>query len=208
MIKQTITYTDFNEEERTEDFWFHLDKADLLELQAMRSGGLRAYMEEIVKSDDNEKILEIFKMLILKSIGKRSPDGRQFIRNDEVRDEFRNTNAYSEFLFSLANDASSGAEFIAGILPANLEKDLGRYGVKAPTTTVELPADTSTNDAEAKTEPRIVEMGPVGGASEWTDFSQEQLLAMGQEDFDYLLNKIPGPKPALLLGIGMQRKQR
>ena len=207
MIKQTITYTDFNDVERTEDFWFHLDKADLLELQALRKGGMKAYLEDIVAADDNEKILETFKMFILRSIGKRSEDGRQFIRNDEIRDEFRQTNAYSEFLFSLAGDADAGATFINGIMPANLEKELAKHGIR-PTNDVELPADTSTNDAEAKEQAAVVEHGPVGGDAQWTDFSELQLLTMSQENFDSLLNKIRGPKPALLLGIGMKRKQQ
>lgn len=177
MIKQTITYTDFNDEERTEDFWFHLDKADLLELQAMRKGGMRAYMLEIVQSDNNEEILNIFKMFILRSIGKRSEDGRQFIRNDEIRDEFRQTNAYSEFLFTLGNNAELGAEFIQGIMPANLEKDLAKHGIK-PTTNVELPADTSTNDAEAKekvTERRYL-----------NEFTPEEIRLMSDDLFNEL----------------------
>jgi hypothetical protein len=194
MIKQDITYTDFNDVERTEEFWFHLDKADLLELQAMRKGGLRAYMQEIVESDDNEKILETFKMLILRSIGKRSEDGRQFIRNDEIRDEFRNTNAY---LFSLANDASSGAEFISGILPANLEKDLAKHGVKMDT--VELPADTSTNDAEAKEKP----------VKQWTDYTKQELLEMSDRQFTITVGRMaPTEMPRELLVIAMQRKNQ
>lgn len=196
MIKQTITYTDFNGDSRTEDFWFHLDKADLLKFYAMRKGGMKAYMQDIVAAEDNEKILELFDMFLMKSIGKRSDDGRRFIRNDETREEFQQTNAYSDFLFMLANDAEAGAKFIEGIMPEGLE---GELKTMAATETVELPADTSTNDAEAKEVPiRIT----------WTDFTKQQLLEMAEPEFDKLVTMKPQDMPHDLLVIAMQRKNR
>lgn len=36
MLKETIKYTDYNGVERTEDFWFHLSKAELMEWRWVR----------------------------------------------------------------------------------------------------------------------------------------------------------------------------
>lgn len=201
MIKQTITYTDFNGDTRTEDFWFHLDKADLLKLHAMRKGGMKEYMQDIVKAEDNEKILEVFDMFILKSIGKRSDDGRQFLRTEETRQEFLSTNAYSEFLFQLAGNADLGAAFVNGIMPAGLEEELKDYAPGGGT--VELPADTSTNDAEAKEKAEVpIEM-------KWSDFTSQQLLDMPRSGWEQLTkNMKPQDMPHDLLVIAMQRRNR
>lgn len=203
MIKQTITYKDFNEVERTEDFWFHLDKADLLKFHAMRKGGMKAYMEDIVRADDSEKILEIFDMFILKSIGKRSEDGRRFIRNDDIREEFTQTNAYAEFLYQLAGNADEGAKFINGIMPAGLEEELKNYTPQGGT--VELPADTSTNDAEAKENPAVTAEVPV--EIKWTDFTKQQLLEMPAASWEQLVGGMkPKDMPHELLLTAMERK--
>jgi len=203
MIKQTITYKDFNDVERTEDFWFHLDKADILKLHAMRKGGMKAYMEDIVKADDNEKILEVFDMFILKSIGKRSEDGRQFLRTEEIRQEFMSTGAYSEFLFSLAGNADEGAKFVNGIRPAGLEEELKNWspqGVVEPPATDPVLADTSTNDAEVKEVPVQIK---------WSDFTKQQLLEMPQDNFDKLVgNMQPKDMPHELLVVAMEKRSR
>ena len=41
MFKKTITYTDFNGNERTEDFYFHLSKAELAEMDLSKAGSRR-----------------------------------------------------------------------------------------------------------------------------------------------------------------------
>ena len=40
MLKKTITYTDFDDNERTEDFYFHLSKAEIAEMELSENGGL------------------------------------------------------------------------------------------------------------------------------------------------------------------------
>lgn len=178
MIKQTITYTDFNDVTHTEDFWFHLDKADLLEMQAMRSGGMKAYMEDLIKSDDKLEILRIFRMFILKSVGKRSEDGRRFHRTDDIRAEFEETNAYQEFLFYLANNADEAAKFLEGLMPADL---VAQVKAAEAMGTVELPADTSTNDAEVVEQPEVVK--------QWTDYTEQELMELPNVEFQALIHR-------------------
>ena len=40
MLKKTITYTDYNDNERTEDFYFNFSKAELTEMELSTVGGL------------------------------------------------------------------------------------------------------------------------------------------------------------------------
>jgi hypothetical protein len=117
MLKKTITYTDFNGTERTEDFYFNLTKAEVTEMELSTEGGLKQQLEKIIATKDSKKIVEIFKNLILKSYGEKSPDGRRFIKNQELRDNFEQTEAYSDMFIELATNAVLAAEFVNGVVP-------------------------------------------------------------------------------------------
>lgn len=117
MIKETITYTDYNGVERTEDFYFNLTKAEVTEMQLQTEGGLSEMIERIVKAQDVPQIVGIFKTIILKAYGVKSADGRRFIKNDQLRDEFSQTEAYSQLFMTLATDADKAADFVNGVLP-------------------------------------------------------------------------------------------
>lgn len=117
MFKKTITYTDFDGVERTEDFWFNFTKAELTEMQLMTDGGLDKYLDRIIKSKDQKAIVKAFKELVLKAYGVKSDDGRRFIKSDELRDEFSQTEAYSDIFVELATDEDAATAFINGVTP-------------------------------------------------------------------------------------------
>lgn len=123
MLKKSITYTNFNNEEVTEDFFFHLSKAELVELELSQEGGLKKWLEEIVAAQDAPTLIAEFKRIILISYGKKSSDGRQFIKNQELRDEFMSTGAYSELFMELITDTNSAIEFANGIIPKGLAEE-------------------------------------------------------------------------------------
>lgn len=117
MLKKTITYTDYNGHQRTEDHYFNLNKAELVELELSVSGGLTAMMDRIIAAEDNPTLFKIFKDLVLKAYGIKSDDGRKFIKNQEVRDDFAQTEAYSVLVMELVSDAEKAAEFFNLIIP-------------------------------------------------------------------------------------------
>lgn len=117
MLKKTITYIDYDGNQRTEDFYFNLTKAELTEMEMSLDGGLRKMLEKIVATRDNKRIIEIFKDLILRAYGEKSPDGKRFIKNQELRDAFSQTEAYSELFMELASKSDSAAAFVNGITP-------------------------------------------------------------------------------------------
>lgn len=121
MLKKTIKYNDYDGNEREEDFYFNLDEAELMEMELTTNGGLAAKIERIVKEQDNAKIIQIFKDIIIKSYGKKSEDGRRFIKNDEIREEFTQTRAYSALFMELSSDADAATKFIEGIIPGNID---------------------------------------------------------------------------------------
>ena len=118
MLKKTMTYEDFDGNKRTEDFYFNLTKAECLEFSEYDyggEGGLMAMLNEIITSNNQFRILEIIKKIISKAYGKKSPDGRRFIKSDEIRDEFMQTNAYSDLYIELMSDANKCVEFMKGV---------------------------------------------------------------------------------------------
>lgn len=121
MLKKTITYTDYNNEERTEDFYFNLSKAELMEMELSTAGGLTEMITKIVNEKDVPKIIEIFKDLILKAYGQKSADGRRFIKSKELSEEFSQTEAYSELFMELASDDKAAAAFVNGIVQVDMK---------------------------------------------------------------------------------------
>jgi hypothetical protein len=117
MLKKTITYTDFNGVERTEDFYFNLTKAEIAEMELEIPGGMTAMIDRITKSQDTPSLIKLFKDLILRSYGKKSDDGRRFIKNQDVVDEFKDSEAYSELFMELATNADAASAFVNGIVP-------------------------------------------------------------------------------------------
>jgi hypothetical protein len=116
MFKKTITYNDFNGVERTEDFYFHLTKAELIKLEFSESGGLTHIIEEITKEEDTEALLNIFDKIIRMSYGKRSLDGKHFEKKPEYADSFLASEAYSKLFMEFMQDANKASEFINGIV--------------------------------------------------------------------------------------------
>lgn len=117
MLKKNIKYVDYDGNDRAEDFYFNLNKAEVIELQLGTVGGLTKTLEKIVQEKDASRIIEYFKTIILKAYGEKSADGRRFIKSQELRDAFEQTEAYSELFMELASDAKMAAEFINGVLP-------------------------------------------------------------------------------------------
>lgn len=122
MIKKTVTYTDYNGVERKEDFYFNLTKAEVMKLQLGTVGGLSAMLRKIIDTNDVPTLMNIFEDMVLKAYGVKSDDGRRFIKNDEVRAAFAETEAYSQIYMELAFDAKAAAEFVNGIIPADVAK--------------------------------------------------------------------------------------
>lgn len=123
MLKKTVTYTDYNGIERTEDFYFNLTKAEIMEMELTTSGGLAEMITKIVEAKDGPAIIKVFKDLVLKAYGEKSPDGRRFIKSVEIADAFSQTEAYSQIFMELATDADAAAAFVNGIIniPPNMK---------------------------------------------------------------------------------------
>lgn len=120
MLKKTITYTDYNGSQRTEDFYFNLSKAEIMEMELSTTGGLAETIQKIVAAQDAPAIIKIFKELVLKAYGEKSPDGKRFIKSEEIATAFSQTEAYSQLFMELATDSDAAAKFVNGIVPSDI----------------------------------------------------------------------------------------
>lgn len=118
MLKKVIKYTDFNDTEREETFYFNLSKVEVAEMEMSVSGGWVAWVEKVVEAQSEPELIKIFKEVILKSYGEKSPDGRRFIKSEELSKAFAETGAFEELFMELATDSDSAAAFFNGIVPA------------------------------------------------------------------------------------------
>lgn len=119
MLKKPITYIDYDNNERTENFWFNLDEAELLELQMRYPGGMSAMLQKMVDEQDGTKILATIKEIIMLAYGEKSADGKYFTKSKEKSEAFTHTRAYSVLLMEMYRDANAAADFMSKIIPQN-----------------------------------------------------------------------------------------
>jgi len=117
MLKKTVTYTDYDGNERTEEFFFNLNKAEVTEMELSTEGGMEKMLKKIIESRDGKRIIEVMKDIVLRAYGEKSPDGRRFIKTPEMREAFSQTEAYVNVFMELATDAKAASDFVRGILP-------------------------------------------------------------------------------------------
>lgn len=133
MLRKTITYTDYNGETRTEDFYFNLNKAEIIDwLTTSGNYTLDVVVDHLVKTRNTKEIVNIFKDLIYRSYGEKSLDGRRFIKSTEVKDGFIETEAYSVLFTELITDSSKAAEFFNAIIPADLAEEVEKAMAENP----------------------------------------------------------------------------
>lgn len=122
MLKKTITYTDYDGLERTEEFRFNLTKAELMDMQLTTVGTFSELMRKIIEEKDIVRLAKYFKEIILKSYGVKSDDGKRFIKSPELSEAFSQTEAYSELYMELLGDSDKAAKFIQEVMP-NLDNE-------------------------------------------------------------------------------------
>lgn len=171
MLKKTVKYLNpFDDTEYIEeDVYFNFTQAELVELEMSTDGSLTSLIEEVSKTRDGKRIIEIFKKIVLLSYGKR--DGNSFLKSDLLRERFAASPAYSEVFMELATDAGAASAFVNGILP----KDLVAR-VQATKAALEEPVPVEDVALPEPVEETIV--------AAFTEKSQAELAVMTHEEFD------------------------
>lgn len=206
MLKKDITYQDFNDVERTETFYFNLSRAEVAQMELSRHGGLSTYLQNLISAKDGAAIVENFNAIIMKSVGRRSADGRNFEKSEEISSDFASTGAYDALFMELITDPAAAAVFVRGIVPKDLadkmpsgdETVLGMISAATPEAgDVETLSDEELDRllAGEDLEPKKLE-----------DYTREELLTMPAHEFQALVGTNPQRWPRPIKVIAMQRK--
>lgn len=127
MLKKTITYEDYNGDTVTDDFYFNLTKVECMELEYSfgANNTLTNTITTLVESNDVGALIAAIKKILLMSYGIKTPDGKRFIKNDSVREEFEQSPAFEKIYWDLVTNQDEAASFISGIVPQNVRDSLG-----------------------------------------------------------------------------------
>lgn len=134
MLQREITFVDFDDNQVTETFYFNLSKAELVKMQLNVKGGMKTYLETIIKKEDEAAIIEAFDKILLASVGKKV-DGK-FIKTQEVINNFRFSGAYEVIFLQLLTDAKFSSEFVENVMPKGL---IDQVHAQQTSTTIDLP---------------------------------------------------------------------
>lgn len=131
MLKKEIVYKDFNGNQATDVFYFHLSKQELIELELGTSGGYSNIIEGAAEAKDVSELIKMWKGIILKAYGKKSPDGKIFEKSEELIKEFSQSAAFDQLYWELSTDSDAAANFVRGCLPDGFEAELKQQMAEA-----------------------------------------------------------------------------
>lgn len=177
MIKQTIKYDDYNGEEQNEEFYFNLTKLEIMEMELKFEGGLEGHIKKLMETENGVDAYYLFKDLVLSSYGKKSDDGKRFIKSEEFRTDFESSPALGELIFGFMSEATSAATFVTGLLPSKMVAEVEAEAKKQAEATkpaTDTPVELPTAPPVLVTETPIEEKKP-------QDMSREELLAAMKE---------------------------
>lgn len=173
MLKKTMTYEDYNGETVTEDFYFSISKAELIELEIESGeGGYSGLLKKIIAAEDNVAMLATFKDIIARSVGRRSDDGKRFVKSDEITRDFQQSPAYDQLLLSFYTDENAAVEFVTGIVPGDMAEAVKKGALKGLEETPEPAKDDGSEPAPAEKAPKYL-----------NDLTPEQIEAMPYDQF-------------------------
>ena len=118
MYAKTITYTDYDGNQRTETFYFNLTKTELIKMETSVDGGMAQLLKKIIDENDTKNIMKYFDIIIKNAYGVKSPDGRRFVKSKELVDEFMQTEAYDKFFLEFIENPNAAAEFVNNVIPS------------------------------------------------------------------------------------------
>lgn len=136
MLVKEIKYTDYNDQERTEKFYFNLSKSELTKMRFSQKGGFENYINALIVENDEPKLMQMFEDIILMSYGRKTPEGG-FEKSEEISNKFKSTAAYDELFMELCSSTEAVTNFVNGILP----KDINPDGTKANISSIPYPAN-------------------------------------------------------------------
>lgn len=124
MIKKTYTFTDYAGNERTEDYYFYLNDAEVIKMELGVDGGFTEKIKRIIAARDIPEIIKVFDEMIDASYGVKSPDGREFVKSPEITAKFKQCEGYSKLFKDFVSKEGFAAEFFNQLIPHDIVDDV------------------------------------------------------------------------------------
>ena len=122
MLKQDITYTNFDGVEVTEPFYFNISRSELVQMEIHTPGGYVNFLQRLIDAKDSAALMDAFLDLVKKAYGVKSDDGKRFVKSAEAVDDFVNSAAYDELFVKFMTDTDFASKFALGVLPKDVDK--------------------------------------------------------------------------------------
>ena len=143
MIKLTYTYTDYDGNERTEDYYFHYNDAEIVKIELGVEGGFTEKIKRLIAARDIPEIIKVFDEVIDTSYGVKSPDGREFIKSPELTAKFKRTEGYSKLFMDFVTKEGFAADFFNNLIPHEIAG---------------VTSEENSNGEEKKEESNVIKM--------------------------------------------------
>jgi hypothetical protein len=140
VFKRDITYIDFNDETQTETLYFNLTMAEMAELNFEFDEGFESFVKQAALEKNNKRLFSMFKLIMAWSYGRRTPDGKGFVKKKEWLDELFSGRAYEELFLWLFTSEANASQFYIDVMPKDIEKRLAEINRNRETT----PSDESS----------------------------------------------------------------
>lgn len=136
MFKKTLKFVDFNDQEQTKDFYFHISKAEVMALSAEGKASMQERIKRITAAQDGLAILNEFREIIKLSVGVRSEDGSRFIKDADAQSQLLDSPALDVLLMELVTTDNGAVEFVQQLIPEKMQKEILEAAQKNGTPTV------------------------------------------------------------------------
>ena len=123
MYRKKVTYKDYRGNERTEIFEFNLSDSEIMEMEADFAGSITETISKLSQKQEHSEIIKILKDIVLKAYGVISDDGRRFIKSDDVKMAFYQTEAYTKVFTELATNDQAAIKFFERIISNDIITD-------------------------------------------------------------------------------------
>lgn len=125
MLAKTIKFTDYDGNAREETHYFHMNESELTKwLVTTGEATIDKVLLRLTKERNGKEIINIFETLLRAAYGKKSDDGRRFMKSEEIWNDFYQTEGYSELFMELISDGAKTAAFVNAIMPENVKKEV------------------------------------------------------------------------------------
>ena len=124
MIKKTITFEDYNGEDRTKDFYFHMNQVEFSKLNGEVPGGIEKRMQKIIEDRDEDALLRIIDLIVSRSYGEFD-EADEFTKVSKtgrpLYEKFVNTDAYDQLIIELIQNEDNIVTFLKSIMPKKVQ---------------------------------------------------------------------------------------